>query len=287
MADTSLRSPTIPVDISITSGSGKHNQTGSFHVELLNNKFLTASLTGAALMNAINYYLPDRDDVTARIESSVRIKGQEPINFVDYMYANDGASSVMGAVRGLRVLVPLLLNPYAPIQIERVDIKVDLKFEANYGEIKELKLGSAELIPGERNTIKVLMQTWDGKDVVEDVPLDVPASLAGGIVTLEVTSGDSAKLDAAPPTDLPSLLSAFRKLLPGNMWAVTLYPADEGVALDGKLVRDLPASAVDKLHPQSHTQRAQVYKPLSRTITPTKRVINGSSTTLVRVRAAR
>jgi hypothetical protein len=286
-ADTGLRTPVIPVDISITSGTQKHTDTGTFHVEVLDNKFLTPAITGAALMNAINYYLPDRDDVTARVESTVRIKGAEPIQFVDYMYANDGAGSVMGAVRGLRVLVPLMLNPYGPVTIERVDIKVDLKFEANYGDIKEIKIPSGDLIPGQRNTIQVLMNTWDNKDLLEDVPVDVPKSLAGGIVSIEVTAGDSAKLDAAPPVDLPSLIKAFRSLLPGNVWAVTLYPADEGVSLDGKLVRDLPASAVDKLHPQSHTQRAQVYKPIARTVAPAKRVVNGTAQMLVRVRAAK
>jgi hypothetical protein len=285
MADTGLRTPTVPVDITITAGTGKHSENGSFKVEVLNNKFFTPALTGAALMNAINYYLPDRDDVTARVESTVRIKGHEPISFVDYMHANDGASSVMGSVRGLRVLVPLMLNPYAPVAIERVEMKVDLKFEANYGEIKEIRLPSPELVPGKRNQVKVLMQTWDGKDVIEEVPVDVPADLAGSIVQLEVTAGDSAKLDAAPPVDLPSLLAAFRKLLPGNVWAVTLMPADEGVAYEGKVVRDLPASVQDKLRPQTHTQRAQPYKPLVRTVAPSKRVVNGTATTLVRVRA--
>jgi hypothetical protein len=284
VADTGLRTPTIPVDIAITSGTDRHTEKGTFHVEIMNNKFLTPSLAGAAVMNAINYYLPDRDDVTARIESQVRIKGQEPINFVDYVYANDGAASVMGAVRGLRVLVPLLLNPYAPLTIERVDLKVDLRFEANYGEIREVKIPTSDLVVG-HNLIKVLMSTWDGKDVIEEVPVEVPANLAGAIVQLEVCAGDSAKLDAPPPVDLPSLLRAFRSLLPGTIWAVTLYPADEGVALDGKLVRDLPQSALDKLHPQSHTQRAQLYKPISRTRSPSKRVVNGTSSTLVHVRA--
>ena len=284
VADTGLRSPTIPVDISITSGTDKHTEKGAFHVEIMNNKFLTPSLAGAAVMNAINYYLPDRDDVTARIESSVRIKGGEPINFVDYVYANDGAASVMGAVRGLRVLVPLLLNPYAPVSIERVELKVDLRFEANYGEIKEVKIPTSDLVVG-HNLIRVLMSTWDGKDIIEEVPVEVPAGLAGGIVQLEVCAGDTAKLDAPPPVDLPSLLTAFRSLLPGTVWSVTLYPADEGIALDGKLVRDLPQSALDKLHPQSHTQRAQLYKPISRTKSPAKRVVNGTSSTLVHVRA--
>jgi hypothetical protein len=285
-ADTDLRTPAIPVTISVSSAAGKTTDKGAFNVEVMDNKFLTPAITGAALMNAVQYYLPDRDDVTARVESVVRVKGAQPIEFVDYLYANDGASSVMGAVRGLRVLVPLMLNPYAPVTVEGVDIKVDLKFEANYGDVKEIRVPAGELTAGQRNTVSVLMATWDGKDITEDVPVDVPKDLAGTIVNLEVTAGDSAKLDAAPPVDLPSLMAAFRKLLPGNVWAVTLYPADEGVSLDGKLVRDLPASVQDKLHPQTHTQRAQAYKSMIRTVSPAKRVVNGGTSMLVRVRAA-
>jgi hypothetical protein len=286
VADTSLRSRMVPVDISIVTTSGAHVDKGTFHVELLDNKFMTPSLAGSALQNAVGYYLPDHEDVTARIESSVRVKGQQPIEFVDYLYANDGAGSIMGAVRGLRVLVPLMLNPFEPVEIEHVDIKVDLRFAADFGELKEVRVPNAELVAGKRNMLQVRMSTWDGKDILEDVPVEVPANLAGSIVQLDLSSGDAAKLDAAPPVDLKSLLAAFRKLLPGNVWAVSLYPADEGVAVEGKLVRDLPASALDKLHPQSHTQRAAVYKPIARTIVPAKRVVNGSSSMLVRVRAA-
>ena len=65
--------------------------------------------------------------------------------------------------------------------------------------------------------------------------------------------------------------AAFRKLLPGNVWAATLSPADEGVAVDGKLVRDLPPSVADKLRPQSRTQRVQPYKPIARTVAPASR----------------
>jgi len=231
------------------------------------------------------YYLPDKEDVTARIDSSVKIHGGEPINFTDYIYANDGAGSVMGSVRGLRVLVPLVMNPYAPVKIDRVDIKVDLRFEVNYGEIKEIRVPGTELVPGKRNNVDVRMTTYDGKDIIEDVPVEIPDHLAGSIVQVEVTAGDSAKLDAAPPVDLNSLLDAFRHLLPGDVWAVTVYPAEEGVALDGKLVRDLSASALDKLHPQSHTQRAAAYKPVARTVSRAHRVVNGTSTTLFRVRA--
>ena len=101
-------------------------------------------------------------------------------------------SSVMGGVRGLRVLVPLMLNPYAPVAIEKVEMKVDLRFEANYGEVKEIRLGTPELLPGQRNTIKVLMQTWDGKDVVE--MRDRVAHFGGGVRL--VVSASAAAVDA-------------------------------------------------------------------------------------------
>jgi hypothetical protein len=285
LADTNLRHPTIPVDIAVTIGSGKTVQKGTFHVDILDNKFLTAPITGAAIMNAINHYLPDRDHVTARVDSTVRIKGHEPISFTDYMYANDGAGSVMGSIRGLRVIVPLLNNPFAPVKIERVDVNVDLRFETNFGEIKEVRVPTTDLVPGQRNLVEVRMTTYDGSDIFEKVPVDVPMSLAGSIVQLELTAGDSAKLDSPPPVDLPSLVAAFRKLLPGNTWAATLYQADEGVSIDGKLVKDLPPSAQDKLHPQTRTQRAVAYKPLARTVAPAVRVVEGTSTMLVRVRA--
>ena len=284
LADTSLRAPLIPIDISVSAQSGKHIAKDTFHAEILENKFLTAALAGAIVMNGINYHLPDREDVTARVESTVRMKGMQPLTFVDYMYANDGASSVMGGVRGLRVLVPLLLNPYGPVKIEGIDVKVSLQFAVNYGEVKEMRVPGSELVPGKRNLVEVRMTTYDGKDIYEQVPVDVPADLAGSIVQLEISSGDAAKLDAAPPVDLPSLIAAFRKLLPGNTWAATLYAAEDGVALDGKLVKDLPASAQDKLRPQSHTQRAQPFKPIARTVAPAARVIDGSNSMLVRVR---
>jgi len=285
MADTTLRSKMIPVNIAVTTTHGKQVQKGDFHAEILDNKFLTGQVAGAAVMNAINHYLPDREDVTARIDSTVRIRGFDPINFIDYVYANDGASSVMGSVRGLRVLMPLINNPYSPIKIDGIDVKIDLQYAINYGELKEVRVPTAELIPGQRNTVEVRLTTYDGKDIIETVPVDVPASLAGTIVQLEVAAGDSAKLDAPPPVDLPTLVAAVRKLLPGNTWAATLYPADEGVALDGKLVRDLPATAHDKLHPQTHTQRAVAYKPIARTVVTASRVVEGTSTILVRVRA--
>jgi hypothetical protein len=99
---------------------------------------------------------------------------------------------------------------------------------------------------------------------------------------LEVTPGDAAKLDAAPPVDLPTLLAAFRKLLPGDVWAVSLYTED-GLAYEGKALRDIPASVQDKLRPGTKSQKVQAYRPVVRTVSPSVRALSGNASTMVRV----
>jgi hypothetical protein len=283
MADTSFRNRLIPMAVVVDAGQGKDLRKLEFHVEILHNRFLTAPLAALMAMNAVTRFLPDRDDTTVTMESTIALKGRQPLHFVDYLHAADGAASIIGGARGLRVLVPLLFNPFAPVEIERIEIKLKLSFSRNYGNIVALRLGTAELTPGKRNYVDVVMQRFDDSEVVERIPFDVPAHLAGSIVSLSVVPGDAAKLDAAPPDNLDDLLASFRKLLPGNTFAVTLNTAGQGVAVGGKLIRDLPASAFDRFHPEARTQHAATYTALYRSIVPSSRVINGGMKLIVRV----
>jgi len=282
-ADTSLRHPMIPVDIYLNSKIGKTEEKAEFHVEVWNNKFWTAALANAAVGNAVDVYMPDRADATAKIDSKLKVKGYDELHFVDYLYANDGAASVAGGARGLRAIIPILFNPWSPAEIEKLEITIDLSFTTDYGDIVEVRMPAGELVPGETAQLEVVLESFDHKKMVDTVPVEIPRSLAGQIVTLEVVSGDGARLDVAPPTNLKTLVAAIRKLLPGDVYAVTIYAADEGEAVDGIAVRDLPASAHDKLHPQTSTQRAESYRPLFRTTSPATRVINGSAVVTVRI----
>jgi hypothetical protein len=175
------------------------------------------------------------------------------------------------------------MNPWSAVEIDGVRLDVDLSYDTNYGDIKELRMPSSTLEPGKSYTLDVILESYDKKDVVEHVPFDVPMNLANQVVTIEVTAGDAARLDAAPSDDLPSLISAIRKLLPGNVWAVSIYGSQNGAAVDGIAVKDLPESAQDKLHPQTTTQHVDDYRAIARTTSPASRVINGSASAVVRI----
>ncbi len=283
MANTSLTTRMIPVDIYIETERGKEVEQNEFHVEVVNNRFMTGAFAGMAAMSAISHYLPDRDRATVFMESTVHVRGHQPLGFVDYLHADDGAGSAIGGARGLRVLVPLLNNPFAPVHIERLQIKARIRYDVNFGTIEELRLPTAELRPGRRGHVEVVMSTYDGDRIVEKVPFDVPARLAGSIVKLEVTAGDATRPDIAPPRNIDELMAALRAFLPGNVFAVTLYGAEEGVAIDGALVRDLPASALDRLRPATASARVEPYQAIARSVYPSRRVINGDQSILVKI----
>ena len=283
MADTRLRNKMIPMSVLIEAGEGDNFRKGEFHVDVLSNRFLTSPLAGLMASNAIQRFLPDRDHATVRIESTVKIKGYEALSYVDHLYSSDGAMSVIGGARALRVLVPLMFNPYTPIEVERIEIKFKLVFDHNYGEISDLRLSSEELIPGKRNYVTVVMDRFNAKKVTQRIPIDVPARLAGSIVKLQVEPGDMAQLDIAPPESLDELVAAFRQLLPGTVLSATLYTAEDGIAVGGTLVRDMPPSALDRIHKGTRTARAASYKAIVRTTVPIKRVVNGRRSILVRV----
>jgi hypothetical protein len=283
MADTQVRSPMIPMSLFVEAGAGADRQTGEFHTEIINNRFLTGAIAGVVALSGVTRYLPDHDHATLLMDSTVEVKGFAPLHFVDYLYSDEGAAKAIGGARGLRVLVPLLFNPFAPAEIERIEVRIKMAFDTNFGTISELRLASAELVPGQRNYVDVVMTRFDGGPVVERIPFDVPRALAGSIVKLEVAPGDLAALDAAPADALADLMAAFRQLLPGNVFAVTLYTAESGVAIRGRLIRDLPASALDRLHTGASTSRAEVYYPIARSVAPSKRVINEKKVISVRV----
>ncbi|MBL4634292.1 MAG: hypothetical protein JKY56_10480 [Kofleriaceae bacterium] len=280
-ADTSLKIDMIPMHIRIRSGAGK--TIGTFDVEILDNRFFTATFASIAAGNATSLYLPDRDHVTVRIKSTVRMKGHKPLVFHDFLHSSRGAASVVGGARGLRVLSPLLSNPFEKIDIQSIDVDVEVAYDTNTVDIIGVAAPTAALKPGKRNYVNVTLQPHRGKPFVKKIPFDVPASLAGSIVRLEVICGDSAGLHIAPPKSVDDLLAAFGSLLPGTVYAVTLYSAEEGAAINGRLIHDLPASALNRLRSSTRAPRVTTSRAQSRSLSPAKHVVEGSASVFIKV----
>lgn len=280
-ADTSLKVEMIPMHIRIKSLTGK--TIGSFKVEIVDSRFFTATFASIAASNAASLYLPDRDHVTVRMHSKVEIEGYPPLEFVDFLHSALGASDLVSSARGLRVISPLMNNPFGAVSIKSIDLEVEVAYDTNTVDISGLAVPSQELVPGEKNFVDVSLTPFQGRPYTKRLAFDVPKSLAGAIVNLEVTAGDAASLYVAPPKTIGDLISAFRSLLPGTTYVVTIYSAEEAAAIDGRLIEDMPASAMNKLRSSARSPSVTTRHVQSRTVYAAKQVVDGSAKLLVKV----
>jgi hypothetical protein len=67
----------------------------------------------------------------------------------------------------------------------------------------------------------------------------------------------------------------MRKYYGATTIVATLQTADAGASLRGRLIQELPASAMDTLRPSNQTRRADSYSIADRTVYPMKQLVSG------------
>jgi hypothetical protein len=281
VADSERRSQIVPVDVRIKNAHGEQE----LHSQLVEHRFLTPQLATMTMAAAVELMSPDVIDATMTLKSTVYIKGFDPLVFTDYLYSPEGMSlAAISTARGLRALVPLLFNPYEPVKLERIQIEASLAYKADFAELQGLKLPDLEL-PVEQDTyVDAVLRPYSGKEYTTRIPLRFPRRLAGSLVKLEVVPGNAAKPDSAPPQNLAQLVDTLRtKMFPANVLVATVYTPNEGVTLGGRVLPDLPDSALDTARPAAATKMAEPYKSVMRATIPLKQVVTGKQELVVKI----
>jgi hypothetical protein len=281
VADAERRSQMVPIDVRIKRGAVEQE----LHSQLVEHRYLTPQLATMAMAAAVELLSPDVTDATMTLRSTVYVKGQEPLTFTDYLYSPEGLSlAAISNARGLRALVPLLFNPFEPVKLERIEIEAALAFKADFAELVGLRLPELEL-PTETDTyVDAVLRPYNGSEYTTRVPLRIPRRLAGSLVKLEVVPGNNAKPDSAPPENLTQLIDTLRtKTFPANVLVATVSTPNEGVTLGGRLLPDLPDSALDTARPSASTKLGDPYKSILRATVPLKQVVTGKQELVVKI----
>src|SRR5262249_15358495 len=191
----------------------------------------------------------------------------------------DGVSPrTLAAATGLKAIGDILFNPFAPANLDRIDIDVDVDYKADVAEIIGVSLNSDELSPGSRPNLYVTLRPYAGQESAKAIRLAGPASPAGQTVKVVVTAGNLAKPDTAPPENLGGLIDNLRKGYAASSIVVGLETPDEGVTLRGSVIPDLPGSVIDTLRPGASTRRADTYKRAARFVVPTHAIMHPNHT---------
>jgi hypothetical protein len=273
IGDLNGRTTMMPIDVRVTGPEGK---TRTFHAEVARSRRLTPTLASMVVANAVTDAEPDVTDVVAYVDGKLAIQGQPPLELKDQVFSSEGISGrVLGGARGLRALGELMFNPFEPIVVDRMDVDVRLELRRDVAEIVSVALPTETVRAGDTVPVRVSLRPYAGPEYVETVPVKIPLSVKGTAVHIEAASGVMAKPDAAPAESLADYIDNLHKYWTAANIVVTVQTPDEGAALHGHLIANLPAAAMDTLRPSNQTRRADSYRIAERTVFPSKRLVSG------------
>lgn len=291
--DVNQRAPSVPMQVTVrTSGAGANPALAApteqiFRTELAKHRFLTAPLAQSVVSSALQAGAADITDAVVEVQSRLQLQGFAPLEQTDYFFSPGGASEklVLGT-SGIKQLHDLLLNPFAPVRIDRLDVRIAVSYRSEVSEIVGVTMPGDELEPDTRPNVQVLLRPYGASSaaVVRTVPVEIPRWLAGQSLKIEASAGQLVKPEVAPPENLPDLVENLRKGYSARSLVLTLSVIDEGVTLRGRLVPSLPASVIATLRPGGASKRGEPFKRVSRVVVDMGTVLSGKQELTVLVR---
>jgi hypothetical protein len=273
---------TVPLTIEVTS-QGVHKP--AFAVQIARHRKLLPMLATTAVATAISEAVPDVTDMTAEVTTRLFVRGFSPIELRDQIHAGDSlAPRVVAMSHGMRALAELLGNPFAPAVVDRIEVRARVEFRADTAEIVALAAPGERVRAGAPLPLRVTLRPYHGKEFIETLAIEIPSTLAGRTVKLEVASGAQVKPELPRPEDLRGLVDNLRVYYPAGSLVVSLTTLDDGVALRGTLLRNLPPAALDTLRPAGQSRRADAFRVVKRTAYPRPQVITGQKEIQIQVR---
>ena len=282
MVDTSKQIGTVPLTITMRAGQRKQ----VYKVHLARHRLLTQSLARTVLSSALSEAMSDVAHATFTLNTRISVKGYPQLRLTEHAYASSGVRfPILLFSRGLRAIRHIAGNNFETAAIERIDFDVDVQFANKLVQIKEVRVDSSEVNPGQKVNLYVTFRPFNGGEFTKTYPLQIPRDTAGSVLVAEVAGGGLTRPDIAVPQNLGQMLKILQKMYPTRSVVVSLQTPSSGLKLRGRIVRDLPSSVMDALNTGTSVRSTRVFRTVSRKVHGTQSIIAGKKKIRIRVRS--
>jgi len=281
LARTDLTAPTLPMALTMNTRAGEER---TYKVRLAHHRLLTPRLVRSVVASAVDEAMGDVTHATFTMRTRLDLAGLKPVTFVEHFYAKGGVlGPLTRSARGVKVLKSLMNNPFGPVTLKRVDIKVDIHYAHEMVEITGVRLSRNVLAPGERINVRVSFRPHGGEEYTRTYPLTIPEDLSGSMLKLQVAAGTRVAREVAAPENLTQYIAALDRSYSGRELVLSLHLPQQGLKLRGQVLSALPDSVMDSLNLGTGARSETRFKPVVHTVFKERRVISGKKTLRLRV----
>jgi hypothetical protein len=280
----SAKAPVVPVSMHVEGvpGGGKRDWT----FELAHERFMTPSLLAMALGNALQAAGSERQDVTWRAESLVKVRGFGTVRLEDFGVASGGTPEprdvsqweLVGAVGGI------LNNPWQEAFIESVSTRIQLSYSRELVRLREARALEPELTAGEPLHVALTLVPYAGAPFVRTLTIPIPPHLAGTTLKLAIRPGHSVPRERANPENLGDFIRDLENPTYPPRSVVVSYRSGAAVAFEGRVAERLPPGAVDSIRQHNYGFSPEPFASEQRHVIELPDFMIGSETVEVSVR---
>lgn len=281
MADVTRKAVMVPMTVTIKS---KRSQS-VYHVKLAKHRFLTSTLVRSVLTKSVKEAMSDVAPASFSIKTRFLIKGHPAVTIRENNYTSGGLRMGLFSSRGVRAIRALLNNPFEDADLQRVDIEIAATFGKRPLTLVGLRAPASVVHPGDTVNLEALFREYGGKKVTRRFPFKVPATMESGILLVEVASGRRVRPDLPTPENLSQLLKLLQKSYPGRSAVLSVYLPTQGLAMNGRVLADLPSSVLDSLRSGTVTRNQRLLKTKLRQVFATPELIAGRERIRLRVQS--
>ena len=178
-------------------------------------------------------------------------------------------------------------NPFEQVRIDRIDVDIDFRWSRDFDYIRSTALSRAEVDPGETVQLMVSLGQYGGAPVMRSIPIVVPREVAGREVEIEVSAGGETPGDQPEPERVEDLIRNITSSYPEDSLVVSIRMPGQGVMLRGRVLYDLPGSALDALRPAASTDTGEPFLNVRRSVVSVGRLVLGRDRVRLHVRDIR
>ncbi len=234
----------VPVRMSLETERGLRK---TFEFQIVDDQLFTPLLTHITILNTLASYEREFGVATFTLKGSAKVRGHGEIAFDDVLAgdspANGAAMTVVGPIAAV------MGNAIERATLDGVDLRITTSERPRTSTLERVWLDTAKVRPGTTVSLKILLRTYRGDEVVRTVPIDIPANAAG---SLSVLVSDGARLgqmeqrDArtAQPQSLDQMVRLLNKARRNNRLYIRLLRQDGGAVINGETLAALPPSVL-------------------------------------------
>lgn len=286
VVDSTAKAQVFPMRVSINApASGTPHPT--WNMEVTHDQFMAPMFAAMAIGNAVEATAAERNDMTFRVTSKVKLGKWGTITLTDFGAGNGNPPGAEEFMRGrlVRALGTLLNNPWEPVTIERIDSDVRVTMEREVVTLRGAKVLEPEIDAGDKVRIQLELERFLGKIETRVIEVAVPAELAGRDVEIELAPGYGVERPQPAPESVAQLVANLpNQTFDAESVVASFRLRENGASFHGKVASRLPPGAIDTLRSTVDSDSPETFVAEVQTAVPLGQFMVGRDTVRVKIR---